>query len=156
MSTEHRTQVPERLRRLAWLLDSSIPLPGGFTIGIDALIGLIPGLGDVIGVVLSSYIVREAAQLGLPKSVLVRMVFNVAIEGVVGIVPLFGDLFDAGWKANQRNVRLLGAWLDNPQRTRASSRYFVTGMLALLVALFAATSIAGFLVVRWLWHTLSA
>jgi hypothetical protein len=156
MSTEPRTHVPERLRRLAWLLDSSIPLPGGFSIGIDALIGLVPGLGDVIGVVLSSYIVREAAQLGLPKSVLARMVFNVAIEGVIGIVPLFGDLFDAGWKANQRNVTLLGAWLDHPQRIRASSRFFVACMLALLVALFAATSIAGFLIVRWLWQALSA
>src|SRR5687767_7792816 len=92
--------VRRRLARLAWLLDSAIPLPGTrFRIGIDAIIGLIPGLGDLAGVLLSSYIVREAARIGAPPSVLTRMAFNVAVEGLVGIVPFAGDVFDAVWKA---------------------------------------------------------
>ena len=99
----------ERLRRLAWLLDSSIPVPGTrWTVGIDALIGLVPVLGDVAGMLLSSYILLEAVRLGAPKRVLARMALNIAVEGLVGSIPLLGDLFDAGFKANQRNIRLLG------------------------------------------------
>ncbi|HEX6296554.1 MAG TPA: DUF4112 domain-containing protein [Burkholderiales bacterium] len=99
----------ERLRRLAWLLDSSIRIPGTrWSVGIDALIGLVPVLGDAAGVILSSYIVYQAARMGASKGVLARMVLNIAVEGLVGAVPIIGDLFDAGFKANQRNIRLLG------------------------------------------------
>ncbi len=143
----------QQLNRLAWLLDSSIPIPGlKFRIGLDAIIGLLPGIGDVIGVVLSSYIVREAARAGVPKAILMRMVFNVAVEGVVGLVPLLGDLFDAAWKANQRNAALLNAYLEHPHQTAASSRGFVFGVLASLLLVLAATGIAGFLLLRWLWQ----
>jgi len=145
----------ERINRLAWLLDSSIPIPGlKFRIGIDALIGLLPGIGDVIGVVLSSYIVREAARAGLPKSVLARMVMNVAIEGVVGMIPFAGDLFDAVWKANQRNAGLLNDYLANPRQAAKSSRAFVFGMIALLLVILIATGVAGFLVARWAWQAM--
>lgn len=108
-SPDPQAAVRERLRRLAWLLDSSIRVPGTrWTVGIDALIGLVPVLGDAAGVLLSSYIVFEAARLGASKGVLARMALNIAVEGLVGAVPLLGDLFDAGFKANQRNIRLLG------------------------------------------------
>src|SRR3712207_3093220 len=119
-------EARERLRRLAWLLDSSIPIPGTrFTFGLEALIGLFPVVGDVVGVLLSSYILREAAALGAPKSVLARMAFNVAVEGLAGMIPFAGDVFDAAFKANQRNVRLLDACLDHPQQARRASRAFV-------------------------------
>jgi len=99
----------ERLRRLAWLLDSSIPIPGTrWSVGIDALIGLVPVLGDAAGMILSSYILVEAARMGASKGVLARMALNIAIEGLVGAVPILGDVFDAGFKANQRNIKLLG------------------------------------------------
>lgn len=121
----------EQLRRLAWLLDSSIPIPGTrLSIGLEALIGLLPGLGDLIGVVLSSYILREAHALGASKAVLARMTLNIAIEGIVGSVPLAGDLFDAAWKANQRNVRLLQAWADEPRKEAKASRAFLGLVLA--------------------------
>src|SRR5262245_63541308 len=88
-----------RLARLAWLLDSSIPIPGTrFSIGIDALIGLVPGVGDLVGALLSTYIVYEAWRGGASKHVLLRMMFNVLVEGCVGSVPLFGDGLDAAWK----------------------------------------------------------
>jgi hypothetical protein len=141
--------VRQRLGRVAWLLDSSIPLPGvKFRIGIDAILGLIPGLGDFFGVVLSSYIVREAARLGAPPSVLIRMVWNVAIEGVVGIIPFVGDVFDAAWKANQRNFALLETHLDHPERAARSSRWFVTLLLAGLIAFIMITGVAGFFILR--------
>jgi Domain of unknown function (DUF4112) len=141
----------KNLERLAWLLDSSIPIPGTrFSIGIDALIGLVPFLGDLVGVLLSSYIVGEAARLGASRSVLARMVFNVAVEGLAGLVPLAGDVFDAAWKANQRNVRLLGAWLDHPRRAERSSALFITGLLLALLAIAAVPVILTVLLIRWL------
>jgi hypothetical protein len=72
-----------------------------------SLIGLVPVLGDLAGVFLSGYILREAAGLGASRSILARMAFNVALEGLVGMIPFAGDVFDAAYKANQRNVRLL-------------------------------------------------
>lgn len=135
----------EKLRALAWLLDSSIRLPGGFRIGVDALIGLVPFFGDAAGVLLSGYIVREAARLGVPRSVLLRMIGNVAIEGIVGVVPILGDVFDAAWKANQRNVQLLERHLDNPAATTRSSRRLVAlvivGLLVVMLIFAALTAL---------------
>jgi hypothetical protein len=148
--------VRERLNRLAWLLDSSIPIPGTrFSVGLDALIGLFPVLGDVVGVFLSSYILKEAAALGAPRSMLLRMAFNVGVEGLVGMIPLAGDVFDAAFKANQRNVRLLNAWLDHPERARRSSRAFVFWLSLGLGALLLATASISILVARWLWNLLA-
>lgn len=150
-------QVRERLNWLAWLLDSSIPIPGTrLTIGLDALIGLFPVIGDAVGVVLSSYIVREAAALGAPRSILARMAFNVALEGLVGVIPLAGDVFDAAFKANQRNVRLLNAWLDAPSAAQRSSRAFMAALVAGVAAFLVAACVAGFFIARWLWSLLGA
>ena len=147
----NRNEARQRLGRLAWLLDSSIPIPGTrFTIGIDALIGLVPGIGDLIGVVLSSYILREAAQLGVGRGVLLRMALNVAIEGVVGLVPFAGDVFDAAFKANQRNVRLLGQWLDKPQRAERSSHLLLAGIVLGLLALVVLSLLLMAAALRWL------
>ena len=147
--------VRRRLARVAWLLDNSIPLPGvKLRIGLDAILGLIPGLGDVLGVILSSYIVREAARLGAPRSVLARMAWNVAIEGIVGMVPFFGDVFDAAWKANQRNYLLLEQHLDHPRRAARSSRLFVTLLIGGLVTLVILLAGVGFVVVRAIAHAI--
>ena len=132
----------ERLRFVAWLLDSSIPVPGtSFTVGLDALIGLIPFLGDLIGVLASTYILAEAGRMGVGRAVLARMAFNVAVEGVVGIVPLFGDVFDAAWKANVRNVRLLEAWAARPHKVERTSRLFVI-ILTLGLVIFVSLCVA--------------
>ena len=144
-----------RLRWLAWLLDSSIEIPGTrFKIGLDALIGVIPGLGDVIGVLLSGYIVKEAAKLGVPRTTVARMALNVVIEGLVGMIPLAGDVFDAAWKANQRNVRLLEAHFADPRRTTRASSMFVALVGAGLLVLIALIGTLGFLFAYWLWQAL--
>jgi hypothetical protein len=144
-------ETRQRLATLAWLLDSSIPIPGTrFTVGIDALIGLFPFIGDMIGVLFSSYILSEASRLGAPKSVLMRMSFNIGIEGLVGIVPLAGDLFDAAFKANQRNVKLLNDWFDRPQKTERASRAFGLGLVIAVLLFLALLGYVGFLLVRWL------
>lgn len=119
---QRQSAVRARLKRLAWLLDSAIPLPGGYRIGLDGLIGLVPGLGDVVAALLSSYIVLEAARLRVPASVLLRMGLNVALELIIGAVPVVGDLFDLAFKANERNVRLLEASLGPPEQVQALRR----------------------------------
>jgi hypothetical protein len=144
-------ETRNRLERLAWLLDSSIPIPGTrLSIGLEALIGLVPFLGDLIGVLLSSYILGEAARLGASRSVLARMAFNIALEGLVGLIPFAGDVFDAAWKANQRNVRLLNEYMDRPQRAVRSSRLFVFAMIAALVGFAGITVYLTYLLLRWL------
>ena len=109
-----------------------------------------PFLGDLIGVILSSTILAEAARLGVGRSVLLRMALNVAIEGVVGAVPLAGDVFDAAWKANQRNVRLLGEWLDQPRRAQRVSLLLVMGLTLGLMAIVVVALLAMVLALRWL------
>jgi hypothetical protein len=127
-----------RVRRLAHLLDTSIALPFGVRIGWDAVIGLVPGLGDGVGTLLSSYIVLQAARLGAPPAVLLRMLGNVALEALAGAVPLVGDVFDAAWKANVRNARLLEAHVATPGAARVSSTARVVAVVLLLVALLVA------------------
>jgi Domain of unknown function (DUF4112) len=98
----------ERLERLAYWLDDRFRVPGtGFRVGLDGLVGLVPGVGDVVTNTLTAYIVYEAWRLGIPKRVLLRMLANLGIDTLVGIVPVAGDLVDLGFKANRRNVRLL-------------------------------------------------
>jgi Domain of unknown function (DUF4112) len=141
-----------RLVQLAWLLDSSIRVPGTrFTVGLDALVGLFPFIGDLIGVLFSSYILSEAARLGAPKIVLTRMAFNVGLEGLVGIIPFAGDAFDAVFKANQRNVKLLNSWLDEPKKAERASRAF--GIALVLGMVFFLLLLAGLAVAlaRWTW-----
>lgn len=103
------------LRQISNLWDRAIGIPGTkWRIGLESLLGVLPIGGDAIGVVLSGYILWHAVQFNLPKSVLIRMVFNVAVDGIVGSVPFLGDLFDTTWKANTKNVNLLESYLQAP------------------------------------------
>jgi hypothetical protein len=123
-----------RLRGLARLLDSAIRLPGGYRIGLDGLIGLIPGIGDVIGAGAGAYIVVQAARMGATTSTLVRMIVNVLLEVVVGVVPVVGDLFDFAWKANDRNIELLEREPHRLTGTGAARQRLTKATLALLGA----------------------
>jgi Domain of unknown function (DUF4112) len=108
-----REQRLARLEAVAKLLDVAFILPGtNIRYGIDGLIGLIPVVGDIIATALSLWLVREARALGAPWYVTARMLGNVAIQGVVGAVPVAGDAFDVLFRANMRNARLLRRWLD--------------------------------------------
>ena len=103
-----RAERIARLDALATLLDTAFVLPGTqIRFGVDALIGLIPGIGDAITTLLALHIVREARELGAPPLLIARMLGNVAIDGIFGAVPLVGDAFDVAWRANRRNIKLL-------------------------------------------------
>lgn len=122
----------KRLRSLAWLMDNSIPLPGGFRIGLDAIVGLVPGVGDAIGALISAFIINEARGMGAPRSVLLRMMSNVMIDTLIGAVPFAGDVFDAAYKSNTRNLALLARYRLDPIGSRRGSRWFVAGFFLLL------------------------
>lgn len=99
-----------RIRRLAWLLDAAVRVPGTrFRFGLSSVIGLTPAAGDAAMAAVSLYIVYEAYQIGLPKAQLAKMLGNVAVETVAGSIPVLGDLFDATFKANLRNIALIDA-----------------------------------------------
>ena len=122
----------DRLDALANLLDSALLIPGtNIRIGLDAAVGLIPGIGDIITTATALYIVHEARQLGAPKWLVARMIGNVAVDGLVGAVPLLGDVFDTLWRANRRNVDLL-------RRHREWIRPSQTGALKVLAAIVSA------------------
>jgi hypothetical protein len=105
---ERKVQIDERLERLSWLMDEVIQIPGlGWRFGLDALVGLIPGFGDTATSLVSFYILASAVRYRVPKITLLRMGLNLGIDYLVGSLPLVGDLFDAWWKSNQRNVELL-------------------------------------------------
>ena len=145
----------ERLRAMARLLDSAIRIPGtDYRFGLDALIGLVPGIGDFIGALFSSFIIFQAARLGVPKSTLVRMMGNVGLDTIVGEIPLMGDLFDVGWKSNTKNVALLEEHLQRPTAAKAGSRRVLLllggGLLLLFVAMITLGVLAGNLILRGL------
>lgn len=105
--------VLRRLEQLARFLDASIGIPGTrFRFGADAILGLFPGGGDVVGAALSGYVVYAAWRLGLPAGAIARMIANIAADTLLGAVPVAGDVFDAWWKANLRNVAILRAHVE--------------------------------------------
>jgi hypothetical protein len=145
----------ERLRAIARLFDQAFAVPGTkWRFGVDALFGLIPGLGDVAGALVAVYALRVARNLGAPAAVQLQMLSNVALDALVGTVPLVGDLFDFAFKAQTRNLALLDAWMDTPHETaRRSRRGLLLIPLAVLVV-FMTLTIVGiwvlFLFFQWL------
>ena len=140
----------ESARVLARLLDEAIEIPGtSYRIGIDPLVGLVPGIGDVIGAILSTWILLVGVRLGAPASVVARMALNVAVDAVVGSVPLAGDLADFAWKANVRNVRLLETWLERPAPTRRASGAVVAGIAVATLLVLAAVLFALWRLAAW-------
>lgn len=131
------------------LLDNAFTVPGTrFRFGLDALIGLVPGLGDAVSAVFSGYLILQASRLGAPKSVVSRMVANVAVDTVVGWVPLLGDLFDVAWKSNVKNMALLEDHLQQPAAAKAGSRRTLVLLGGLLFIFFAGAIAIGVLATK--------
>lgn len=127
----------ELLRRWAFLLDNAFGIPGTrLRVGLDPILGLLPGVGDLATPIFSVLLFVHAARVGVPRIVLARMVLNAAIDGVVGAVPVLGDLFDAGWKANARNLALLERHATpGARRSTAGDWLVVGGGVAVVAAL---------------------
>jgi hypothetical protein len=116
MRERTRRERVARIDTLATLLDTALILPGtNVRFGLDALLGVVPGIGDLITTAMALFIVHEARQLGAPGHVIARMLANVVLDGALGAVPLLGDAFDVMWRSNRRNMRLLQEWLASEQ-----------------------------------------
>jgi hypothetical protein len=108
MNTVEHLATLNRIRKLTRLMDTAFRIPGiGLRVGWDPIIGLIPGVGDLVSTALSAYIIYLAARFRLPAKALSWMIFNITLEGVVGTIPFAGDLFDAWYKSNLRNLAIL-------------------------------------------------
>jgi hypothetical protein len=145
----------ERLRAIAWLFDQAFALPGTrLRFGVDALFGLVPGLGDLVGALVAVYALRVAATFRAPVAVQLHMLGNITVDALVGTVPLFGDLFDFAFKAQTRNLALLDAWLASPHRTARRSFWSLVLIPGAILATFAALTATGvwmlYLFFRWL------
>ena len=132
-------------------MDSAIRIPGtGIRLGLDSIVGLVPGAGDLVSSVMSGYIVLASARMGVPPAVVARMILNLSVDTLVGTVPLLGDLFDVGFKANIRNAALLDRHLADPLTTRKTSRAAVLAAVAGIIMLGAAGVALAMFVVRGL------
>ena len=141
----------KQIQTLSWLMDRSIPLPGGYRIGLDGFLGLIPGVGDVVSSTVSGWIVLLAYQEGVPLSVLLRMLVNVGIDLVFGSIPIVGDLFDFAFKANVRNLALLQRYHQSPSQTRRQSQFnvFVVFFIALMLLILLTWGFLSLLSLVW-------
>jgi len=140
-----------RVRLLARALDSAIRIPGTrVSFGLDAIVGLIPGAGDLASALMSGYIVLASARMGVSPSVVARMILNLGVDTLVGSVPLLGDLFDVGFRANIRNAALLDRHLASPESAKRSSRLALAAAVGGVVLLAAGGIALAILVVRGL------
>ncbi len=151
----HHESKLQRVRQIGHLLDNAIVIPGTkYRIGLDPLLGLLPGGGDLAGVALSAYIVFEAARFGVPKSTVGRMVVNLVADTLLGTLPVLGDFFDFTWKANSRNLALLESHVTAGTLQRRADRRFMLGLGIVLglIVLFAGLLITA--IAAALWHIL--
>jgi hypothetical protein len=124
------------LRRVAGMLDSAMLVPGtSIRFGLDPILGLIPGLGDLVSPLFTIGVLWQARDLGLPKVVQLRMIFNVAIDTLIGLVPVIGDLFDVAWKANNMNMALIDRHAYEEHPASRGDWLFVSAMIGILVML---------------------
>jgi hypothetical protein len=141
------------LRRMAELLDNAFQVPGtSYRIGLDPIIGLVPGIGDLVSPLFTIGMLLHARELGVPRVVQARMLINVAIDTIVGIVPVFGDLFDFAWKSNEMNLALLELHAREERDASRGDWAFVILMIALVVVV----AVIPFVVLGWLVSAIGA
>lgn len=155
-SNTHSLTIDKNTERLGWLLDDLFRVPIlGWRFGLDALIGLIPGIGDTGTALASFYILAAAVRHGVPKVTLLRMGMNIGIDYVLGAVPFVGDIADVWWKSNQKNIALLRkratVSAEDARAASMSDWIFVGGIIAVLTALAIGSFAASIYLLSRLW-----
>ena len=146
MHDSHRRTLAA-LRKWSVLLDSAFRVPGtNLTFGLDPIIGLIPGLGDLTSPLFAALLLLHAVRMRIPRVVQVRMLINAAIDLLIGLIPVLGDLFDFGWKANVRNLALLERYAHPESTATRADWIFVLSIIGLLLAL----AVIPLIVAAWL------
>jgi hypothetical protein len=147
---EKQVEVEKGLDNLAFYLDGLFRVPGtGWRFGLDAIIGLIPNVGDTITSFASFYILLAGVRYGVPKITLLRMAFNIAVDYLVGSIPVIGDAFDFVWKANRMNMDLIRERASGHGKGKTSDYLFVFGLIAMLVLILLASIFASGLILWW-------
>lgn len=145
-----------RLRRISHLLDNAIPIPGTkYRIGLDPILGLIPGGGDLISSIFAGYVVFKSAQMGVPQETLVKMATNIVFDTVAGTVPVAGDLLDVAWKANVKNIELLDAHLGSPEPAKKANWLFVAALLLGLMLIVGGVIFLSVMLFGWLFQVMT-
>jgi hypothetical protein len=141
-----------KLRRVSRILDNAIAIPGTkISFGLDPILGLLPGGGDTVTGGIAAYIVVEAARMGVPREVLWKMVSNILIDSFAGTVPVVGDIFDLGWKANLKNIELLEKHLDLAESSKGD-RLFIFGLILVLALIVLGFATIAFFTITWFWR----
>lgn len=161
VETARPIEIEESLDRLSWLLDDLFRIPVlGWRIGLDALVGLIPGVGDTATTVASLYVLGSAVRYRVPKITLLRMGLNLGIDYALGSLPLVGDFFDAWWKSNQKNVELLRqratVSANEAREGRLSDWLFVGLIMIFLVGLAIGAAVVSFYLLAMLLSSLAS
>jgi hypothetical protein len=139
-SDEQRTRSLAQVEALAWLLDNSIPVPGtgGRRFGVDAVIGLVPGIGDIVSGALGLIVVWRGSRMGLPRIVVGRMLLNTLLDIAVGAIPILGDAFDLWFKASTRNLGLMRRHLERPDTSTRDDWLAVLLMVGVVIGIIVA------------------
>jgi hypothetical protein len=124
------TEADATIENIAWLMDNSIPI-GGYRIGLDPILGLIPGIGDLLTGAVSAVLIVQAHRTGIAKATVLRMIANVGIDSALGAIPFIGDFFDFAWKANSKNLELYRSAIRG-QRRPSADWVFLAVVLAVL------------------------
>lgn len=153
--SEHQPQLAPELELLARWMDGVFRVPGvGWRFGLDAILGLLPGVGDTASSVASLYILTAAHRYGVTRATLLRMALNVVLDTTVGALPLVGDIFDVYWKSNQRNVALLNRHMlaapSQQGKLQRSDRWFVVLLVTLLALLMIGSIVVAAMLFTWL------
>ena len=146
------TEQMKQLKSLGHTLDTRFEGPFGIRFGLDALIGLVPVVGDHITSAFSLYILAQASAMGVSTSTLIRMGLNIAVENIFDMIPFVGNVFDVYWKANNKNLILLEKHLANPGRETIRSRTILALISLALVFLLIASGYVTFLIIEGIVH----
>ncbi len=147
---EKQIEVEKGLDDLSFYLDGLFRVPGtGWRFGLDALIGLIPNVGDTLTSFASFYILFAGVRYGVPKITLLRMAFNIGLDYAVGTIPFIGDAFDFVWKSNQQNMNLIRTRAAGHGKGKTSDYIFVFGLIGLLIAILVGSIIVSGFILYW-------
>jgi hypothetical protein len=147
----------EHLRTITTLFDQAFVLPGTkWRFGLDALFGLVPGLGDIAGALVAVFALRVARRLNAPPAVQMHMLSNIALDALVGMVPILGDIFDFAFKAQTRNLALLDAYIATPHRAARRSRRGLWLIALATLIVFATLTALGVWMLYILFHWLGS
>lgn len=144
----------KHLKAIAVILDSKFEGPLKIRYGLDGILGLIPGVGDFVTTCASLYILISAAKLGCGPAILIRMGANIALENILDMIPIFGNLFDFYWKSNLKNITLLEKHLANPKKENRNSKFIILLVIMFLIIMLFSTVYFSYLVVMSIYSAL--